>query len=80
MLFRPEQMVKVNILLLSRHVAETTRLLGRVGLLHLVDATSQSTSKLLQGASQEGDSLAVATAANQVNTLIEALGDRKSVV
>ncbi len=74
MLFRPDKMVKVNILLLARDMAKTTRLLGHAGLLHLVDATAQSTSKLLQGASQEGDSIAVASARNQVNTLIAALG------
>ena len=46
-MLRPVEMCKVNILVLRKHVAAVTQLLGAREVLHLVDATAQSPGRLL---------------------------------
>ena len=56
-MFKPEEMCKINVLVLNRHLTEMTRRLGEQGLVHLVDAVPQSEGGLLNtvddGAEQE---------------------------
>ena len=46
-MFKPEEMCKINVLVLNRHLTEMTRRLGEQGLVHLVDAVPQSEGGLL---------------------------------
>ena len=46
-MLKPVEMCKVNILVLRRHIAAVTQLLGAREVLHLVDATAQSPGRLL---------------------------------
>ncbi len=47
MLLRPVEMVKLNVLLLEKHVDGVTQALGDCGFVHLINAASQSEQKLL---------------------------------
>lgn len=47
-MFSPVRMLKVNVLVLSKHVDELTRQLGNAGLVHLADAVHQSSHNLLK--------------------------------
>ena len=60
-MFRPVKMAKVNILLMSKHVTEITRVLGQRGLIHLVDAVNQSGGRLLSEVDQEQDEKTMAS-------------------
>ena len=67
-------MAKVNILLMSKHVTEITRVLGQRGLIHLVDAVNQSGDKLLSEVNQEQDEKAIYNALSRCERLMEGLG------
>lgn len=73
-MFRPVKMCKVNILVLAKHVTEITRLLGQCGLVHLIDAVSQSPDRLLKEVDQEKDERAIENLISRCDRLIEALG------
>lgn len=73
-MFRPVEMCKVNILLLSKHVTAMTRILGQRGLVHLVDAVNQSRGKLLSTVSQDKNERTVDRLLERCDRLIEALG------
>ncbi|MBP5640437.1 MAG: hypothetical protein J6X55_13215 [Victivallales bacterium] len=47
-MFKPVEMCKVNLLVLNRHVAELTNRLGKMEVMHLVDANEQSSRHLLK--------------------------------
>ncbi len=74
MIFRPVEMSKVNILLMSKYVTEITRELGQRGLVHLVDAVNQSDSKLLRGVEEERDAKAIYNIMSRCERLMEGLG------
>ena len=67
-------MAKVNILLMSKHVTEITRVLGQRGLIHLVDAVNQSGNRLLTEVDQEQDEKAIYNALSRCERLMEGLG------
>ena len=67
-------MAKVNILLMSKHVTEITRVLGQRGLIHLVDAVNQSGGRLLSEVDQEQDEKAIYNALSRCERLMEGLG------
>ena len=48
-MFRPVPMLKLRVLLLDRDVDALTRALGRIGVLHLINAVAQSEHQLLSG-------------------------------
>jgi V/A-type H+-transporting ATPase subunit I len=73
-MFRPVEMCKVNILVLSKHVTAMTRILGQRGLVHLVDAVNQSRSKLLSSINQDKDERATERQLDRCERLIEAFG------
>ncbi|NLE56120.1 MAG: hypothetical protein GX617_14385, partial [Lentisphaerae bacterium] len=73
-MFRPVEMCKVNILVLSKHVTAMTRILGQRGLVHLVDAVNQSRGKLLSNVNQDKDERTVDRLLERCDRLIEALG------
>lgn len=73
-MFRPVEMCKVNILVLSKHVTAMTRILGQRGLVHLVDAVNQSRGKLLSNVNQEKDERTTDRLLERCERLIEALG------
>ncbi|MDD4099028.1 MAG: hypothetical protein PHC30_09670, partial [Lentisphaeria bacterium] len=72
-MFRPVKMCKVNILVLAKHVTEITRLLGQCGLVHLIDAVSQSPDRLLKEVDQEKDERAIENLISRCERLVEAL-------
>ena len=73
-MFRPVKMAKVNILLMSKHVTEITRVLGQRGLIHLVDAVNQSGGRLLSEVDQEQDEKTIYNALSRCERLMEGLG------
>lgn len=73
-MFRPVKMCKVNILVLAKHVTELTRRLGQCGLVHLIDAVSQSQDRLLKEVDQERDERTLENLISRCDRLIEALG------
>ena len=73
-MFRPVKMAKVNILLMSKHVPEITRVLGQRGLIHLVDAVNQSGDRLLSEVNQEKDEKSIYNALSRCERLMEGLG------
>lgn len=79
-MFRPVRMAKVNILLLSKHVTEITRILGQRGLVHLVDAVNQSNDRLLKGVEQERNEKTVYNLLSRCERLMEGLGVDASAV
>ena len=46
-MFLPNKMTKVNVVVFSKYLGALTEALGNSGLLHLVDAASESRGKLL---------------------------------
>lgn len=77
-MFRPVKMSKVNILVLSKHVTEVTRILGQRGLVHLVDAVDQSSNRLLKEVDQERDERAIYNLLSRCERLMEGLGVDRS--
>ena len=73
-MFRPVKMAKVNILLMSKHVPEITRVLGQRGLIHLVDAVNQSGDRLLSEVNQEQNEKSIYNALTRCERLMEGLG------
>ena len=58
-MFKPVEMCKINVLLLNKHLTDTTRKLGALGNLHLVDAVAQSESGLLGSLDDEHNAAAL---------------------
>ena len=73
-MFRPVEMSKLNILVLSKYVTETTRLLGLMGKMHLIDAVSQSDSRLLKEAETPADNAQIEKMSAICARLVEGLG------
>ncbi len=73
-MFRPIPMCKVNILVLSKHVAEITRRLGERGLMHFVDAVNQSNENLLSNVAASPIEQQLDSTIQDVEHLMEHLG------
>jgi V/A-type H+/Na+-transporting ATPase subunit I len=73
-MFRPVRMCKVNVLILGKYVGPLTRALGSQGLVHLVDAVSQSEQHLLDGVDREAAIREIERLSERCNRLIETLG------
>ena len=73
-MFRPVEMSKLNILVLSKYVTETTRLLGQMGKMHLIDAVSQSSGRLLKEAEAPADNAQIEKLSGLCARLVEGLG------
>jgi len=67
-------MCKLNVLILGKYVTPLTRALGSLGLVHLVDAVSQSPHQLLDGVDREPDIRAIEHLGERCRALLEALG------
>ena len=72
-MFKPVKMSKINILLLNKYVTDVTRMLGRHGVLHLVDAVKQSDSGMLKGVEERNES-ALRGLISRCERLMEGLG------
>lgn len=73
-MFRPVRMCKLNVLILGKYVTPLTRALGGLGLVHLVDAVSQSPHQLLDGVDREPDIRRFEHLGERCRALLEALG------
>ncbi|MCQ2396900.1 MAG: hypothetical protein MJ106_04290, partial [Lentisphaeria bacterium] len=73
-MFLPNRMVKVNLLVFSKHLRQLTEELGKSGLLHLVNAASSSRSRLLQQLDTEVDIREIEQKLTRCGVLLEALG------
>ena len=73
-MFKPVEMCKINVLVLNKHLTETTRKLGGKGSLHLVDAVAQSESHLLNSVDDEHDKTAIRQLLDKADSLIHKLG------
>ena len=54
-MFRPVSMLKLEVLVLEKHLDALTRALGRSGFVHLVPAVAQSPGKLFQGVARSDE-------------------------
>ena len=73
-MFKPVEMCKINVLLLNKHLTDTTRKLGALGNLHLVDAVAQSESGLLGSLDDEHNAAALRQLLDKTETLMQKLG------
>lgn len=73
-MFRPVSMVKINVLMLEKYLNEMTRALGGAGLIHLIDAVSQSRDSLLFGVDRQEDIQDLERLERKAAHLIERLG------
>ncbi len=73
-MFLPNRMVKVNLLVFNRHLSQLTEALGHSGLLHLVNATSSSRSRLLEQLDTGTDIRDIEQKLRRCSVLLEALG------
>ncbi len=73
-MFLPNRMVKVNLLVFSRHLGALTESLGRSGMLHLVNATAASHNRLLENVDTETDIREIEQELRRCGVLLEALG------
>lgn len=67
-------MVKTNVLILDKYLDEVTRALGAAGLVHLVDAVSQSKEHLLFGVDRQEDIADVEKLLHRIAYVTERLG------
>ncbi len=77
-MFLPNRMVKVNLLVFSRYLGALTESLGRSGMLHLVNATAASHSRLLENVDTETDIREIEQELRRCGVLLEALGIEES--
>ena len=73
-MFLPNKMTKVNVVVFSKYLGALTEALGNSGLLHLVDAASESRGKLLTSYDTGVDIRAIEKLLNRCDVLLEALG------
>ena len=73
-MFKPIEMCKINVLLLNKHLTDTTRRLGALGSLHLVDAPAQSESGLLDSLDGEHEASSLRQLLDKTETLMRKLG------
>lgn len=73
-MFLPNRMVKVNLLVFNRHLSQLTEALGKSGLLHLVNATASSRSRLLEQMDTGTDIRDIEQKLRRCSVLLEALG------
>lgn len=73
-MFKPIEMCKINVLLLNKHLTDTTRRLGALGSLHLVDAPAQSESGLLGSLDGEHEASSLRQLLDKTETLMRKLG------
>ena len=73
-MFRPVRMCKLKVLILGKYVTPLTRALGSQGLVHLVDAVSQSEHHLLDGVDREAAIHDIERLLERCDGLGEALG------
>ena len=73
-MFKPVEMCKINVLVLNKHLTETTRKLGGKGSLHLVDATAQSESGLLNSLDDEHEATTLRQLLDKTESLMTKLG------
>jgi V/A-type H+-transporting ATPase subunit I len=73
-MFKPVEMCKVNVLVLNKHLMDTTRKLGSKGSVHLVDAIKQSQSHLLNSLDDQKDQNALGQLLDKAELLIRKLG------
>lgn len=73
-MFTPEKMCKINVLVLSKHLNAVTGALGRSGLVHLIDAVSQSRQHLLSAVDLEQEHRRVGRMLERCEMLLEAFG------
>ena len=73
-MFLPNKMTKVNVVVFSKYLGALTEALGQSGLLHLVDAASESRGKLLTSYDTGVDIRAIEKQLNRCEVLLEALG------
>jgi Archaeal/vacuolar-type H+-ATPase subunit I len=73
-MFKPVEMCKINVLLLNKHLTDTTRKLGAMGNLHLVDATAQSESGLMNSLDDEHEATALRQLLDKTESLMTKLG------
>lgn len=73
-MFKPEEMCKINVLVLNRHLTEMTRRLGDQGLVHLVDAVPQSEGGLLNSVDDIMEQEALQRALERCDNLMLQLG------
>ena len=73
-MFRPVKMLKVNVLILDKHLNAITQAMGRIGLIHLVDAVSQSKNHLLDDVDRACDIDELERLASRCQSLLDKLG------
>lgn len=73
-MFRPVPMCKVNVLILQKHVTPVTEALGRLGLMHLVDAVAQSREHLLDVVDRRDEIRDLETLTERCAAVLESLG------
>jgi vacuolar-type H+-ATPase subunit I/STV1 len=74
-MFKPEKMIKVNIVLLAAHTPELTARLGRLGLLHLVSAPAQAgLAEFLQAVDHGGEISQADHSVQRLSLALEQLG------
>ena len=73
-MFKPVEMCKINVVVLNKHLTETTRKLGDKGSLHLVNAVDQSESRLLTSLDDDHEKTALRQLLDKADSLIARLG------
>lgn len=73
-MFKPVKMLKVNVLILGKHVDLLTREFGNAGILHLVNAAHQSEHHLLKEVDESEQIEQIESLAQKCDFLVKALG------
>lgn len=73
-MFRPVEMCKINVLVLNKHLMDVARRLGDYGVVHLVDAASQSEGGLLNNLDAPAEQQSLRMAIERCEQLIRQLG------
>lgn len=73
-MFTPEKMCKIHVLVLSKHLNDMTGALGHSGLVHLIDAVSQSPQHLLNAVDLAQENRKISQMLERSETLLEAFG------
>ncbi len=73
-MFKPVEMCKINVLMLTRHLQDVTWKLGNRGTLHLVDAAAQTETGLLNNCDVESETTALRQLMDKTEQLINRLG------
>ena len=73
-MFCPMKMSKVSVLMLGRHLNRVTVALGDSGLIHLIDATSDSDGSMMNALDMESEVRNLEDMIGRIDTLLENLG------